>query len=104
MREAKFRVGDVVRLCSERGLHAVTGPLPRAEFEIPIRVIPNGTLGVVREAPAYHCFEGVPGLRGLCFIAFPEMRGFGLVHATEMDFIEHQPSPEEVATMRAEAR
>ncbi len=104
MEEAEFRVGDIVRLRSSRAIHTARGPWPQYQLEMPLRIIPSGTEGVIkRQQPSV--YDGCDWSRfGTYMVAFPEMHCFEFVHRNHLDFIEHLPSPAEIAAMYAEVR
>lgn len=96
--EAKFRVGDIVRL--RKSLDALTFfPGRRWRCEIP-----SGVEGVVKVDYWCQIKLGNPKRGWLYRVVFPEAGCHGLATPEELEFIAHQPSPEEIAAMYAEAR
>lgn len=103
MEEAEFRIGDVVRLRRERfkwhslDLLTMAGVLWTG---FP-NTVPAGSEGVVKDCSTY-C-SSVRGKR-IYGIAIPEARCYCFDEISGLQFIEHQPSPGEIAAMYAELR
>lgn len=100
--EPKFRVGDVVRLRSPHA--AKIEARPSGLLLEPERLVPVSAEGVVQQCYSYPGGIASGGLRyHWCVVAIPEMRCYCNVSVDQLEFTEHQPSPEEIAAMYVEA-
>ncbi len=99
--EAKFRVGDVVRVRGPRRL--VPAPVGK-DYEPRWRPnpIPAGVYGVIKRIHLLRDVWGNPKFWTYS-VAIPPMRYYPWFVSSELEFIEHQPSSEEIAAMYAEA-
>lgn len=102
MEEAKFRVGDVVRLRRERFKWHSLDLLNNAGvlWTASPNTVPAGCEGVVKQQVTYMTFDGSV----IYGIAIPEARCYCFDDSQWLEFVEHQPSPEEIAAMYAELR
>jgi len=100
---AEFRVGDVVRLREMHYAWTSADPI-RARSVEPLMTIPPGTEGVIKLCDWWPRILRDEGLGYAWFVvAIPEARCYTYARFGNLEFIEHQPSPEEIAAMYAEA-
>jgi len=99
--KAKFRVGDVVRLRrpTVRWSSLDISRCSALELRSPCLTIPAGCEGVVKEITWLPHSTAIG--EWLYGISIPEGRCYCFSTVRWLEFIEHQPSPEEIAAMYA---